>query len=101
MVELTESLLDLLQQGGVELRRAAWAVDLLTLHASAFAAERDNRRSDDEVALRRVQETLGSVSPEEHPHIYALGAELFSGEQSRYDWAIDVLINGVLSTPRP
>ena len=101
MVELTESLLALLEQGGVEPGRAAWAVDLLLLHTSAFAAERDNRRSGDEVALRRAQEALGSVSPDEHPHIHALGAELFSGEQSRYDWGLDVLINGVLSTPRP
>ncbi len=101
MVELTERLLDLLDEGAVELDRAAWAVDLLLLHTSSFAAERDNRRSGDEVALRRAQEALGSVSPEEHPHMHALGAELFSGEQSRYDWALDVLINGVLSTPRP
>ena len=101
MVDLTESLLDLLQQGGVDLERAAWAVDLLLLHTSAFAAERDNRRSDDKVALRRAQEALGSVSPGEHPHIHALGAELFSGGQSRYAWALDVLINGVLGTPRP
>jgi AcrR family transcriptional regulator len=101
MVELTESLLDLLEQGGMEPSRAAWAIDLLQLHTSALAAERDNRRSDDEVALRRAQEALGSVSAEEHPHIYALGAELFSGEQSRHAWALDVLINGVLSTPRP
>jgi AcrR family transcriptional regulator len=101
MVDLTESLIDLLQQGGVELDRAAWAIDLLLLHTSALAAERDNRRSDDEVALRRAEGALGSVSPEEHPHIYALGADLFSGGESRYDWALDVLINGVLSTPRP
>ena len=101
MVELTESLLALLEQGGVGPGRAAWAVDLLLLHTSAFAAERDNRRSGDEVALRRAQAALGSVSPDEHPHIHALGAELFSGEQSRYDWGLDVLINGVLSTPRP
>jgi len=67
MVELTEALLDLLQQGGVELDRAAWAVDLLVLHTSAIAAERDNRRGDDEIALGRAQEALGSVSPEEHP----------------------------------
>jgi len=101
-LELTESLLDLLEQGGVEAGRAAWAVDLLLLHTSAFAAERDNRRGDDEVAtLHRAQEALGSVSAEEHPHIHALGPELFSGHQSRYDWGLDVLINGVLNTPRP
>jgi AcrR family transcriptional regulator len=102
MMDLTECLLDLLRQGGVGLARAAWAVDLLLLHTSAFSAERDNRRSDDEVfALHRAQEALGSVSPEEHPHIHSLGAELFSGGQNRYAWALDVLINGVLGTPRP
>ena len=100
MAELTESLLGLLEQGGVEPGRAAWAVDLLLLHTSAFAAERDNRRGDEEVALRRTQEALGSASPEEHPHIYALGPELFSGRPGRYDWGLDVLINGVLNTPR-
>jgi AcrR family transcriptional regulator len=101
MVELTECLLDLLEQGGMELDRAAWAVDLLLLHTSAFAAERDNRRGDDEAALLRAEVALGSVSAEEHPHIHALGAELFSGGENRYDWALDVLMNGVLSTPRP
>jgi AcrR family transcriptional regulator len=102
MVELTECLLGLLHEGGVQLDRAAWAVDLLLLHTSAFAAERDNRRSDDDkVALHRAQAALGAVSAEGHPHIHALGAELFSGEQNRYAWALDVLINGVLDTPRP
>jgi AcrR family transcriptional regulator len=101
MVELTESLLDLLQQGGVGLDQAAWAVDLLLLHASAVAAERDNRRDDHEVALRRAEQALTSASAAEHPHIHALGEDLFSGGQSRYAWALDVLINGVLSTPRP
>jgi AcrR family transcriptional regulator len=101
MVELTESLLGLLDESGAEPSRASWAVDLLLLHTSAFAAERDNRRSDDESALRRAQEALGSVSPDEHPHIHAPGSELFSGDRSRYDWGLDVLINGVLNTPRP
>jgi AcrR family transcriptional regulator len=101
MVELTESLLDLLEQGGIGLDQAAWAVDLLLLYTSAFAAERDNRRDDDEVALRRAEQALSSALPAEHPHIHALGAELFSGGQNRYAWALDVLINGVLSTPRP
>jgi AcrR family transcriptional regulator len=101
MMALTEALLSLLAEGGVDLRRAAWAIDLLLLQTAAVAAEQDNRRSQDESELARVAEAVHSVSAEQHPNIHALGDELVSGKGDRHDWALDVLINGVLSTPRP
>ena len=101
MMALTEALLSLLAEGGVDLPRAAWAIDLLLLQTAAVAAEQDNRRSQDESELARVAEAVRSVSAEQHPNIHALGDELVSGKGDRHDWALDVLINGVLSTPRP
>ena len=101
MTDLTERLLALLVAGGMDLPRAAWALDLLLLHSAAVAAEQDNRRGDDEVALRRAMEASGAISAETHPLISAAGDELFSGRQERYLWALDALINGVLDTPRP
>ena len=98
---LTEALLSLLAEGGVDLLRAAWAVDLLSLQTAAVAAEQDNRRSQDESECARVAEAIRSVSAERHPYIHTLGDELVSGKGERHDWALDVLINGVLSTPRP
>jgi AcrR family transcriptional regulator len=101
MMELTEALLGLLVEGGVDLAQAAWALDLLLLQTAAVAAEQDNRRGQNEDELARVARALASVSVWEHPNIHALGDDLVSGKGDRHDWALDVLINGVLSTPRP
>jgi AcrR family transcriptional regulator len=101
MVELTEALLALLTRGGLDLGRAAWALDLLLLHSAALAAEQDNRRYTDETALQRLKEATDSVSAATHPNIHAAGDQLYTGTRERYDWALDALINGVMATPRP
>jgi hypothetical protein len=46
--------------------------------------------------------SLATASPQTHPHIAALAADLVSGPgPARTRWAFDVLLNGALSTPRP
>ena len=44
-LRLIETLLDVLLEGGIDPPVAAWAVDLLTLHVTAVAAEQDVRRA--------------------------------------------------------
>jgi AcrR family transcriptional regulator len=101
MAGLTETLLALLTRGGLDLARAAWALDLLLLHSAALAAEQDNRRFTNEEILRRMQGTMDSLPAEDYPNIHAAGAELYTGTRERYEWALDALINGVMATPRP
>ncbi len=101
---LVEAVLALLAEGGVAAGRAAWGVDLLLHHATSTAAEHGTRDgaldSDDEQdALGRA---LTGVDPDRYPHVAALGDDLLSGPgEARLGWAFDVLITGVLRTPRP
>ncbi len=101
---LVEDLLSLLAAGGVPGDRAAWAVDLLLLFATTTAAEQGTRSRaidarDEEDAAAAV---LLSVSPDTHPHIAGLGAELLSGPgEDRLAWGFAVLLAGIEDTPRP
>lgn len=97
-MRMTEMLLDLLLEGGVVPAVAAWAVDLILLHVTAIAAEQSVRRNQ-ESPVERVALFYESNSGTEHPHIQALHEDLFSGGGTRFDWALDVLINGVVHTP--
>ena len=101
---LVEGLLALLALGGVPDDRAAWAVDLLLLVATASAAEQSTRHAapsasaedDDLVAA------ITGADPAVHPRIAALGADLFSGSgPDRGRWFVDVLLAGAIVTPRP
>ncbi len=102
MTDLTETMLALLTRGGIDVGRAAWALDLLLLHSAALAAEQDNRRySNMDTLIRRLKETTESAPAATHPNIHAAGPELYTGTRERYEWALDALINGVIGTPRP
>src|ERR1700742_2887071 len=67
-LRLLETLLALLDEGGVPADRAAWAVDLLLQFGTATAAEHAGR--DDDTALT---DTLAAVlrRPATHPHLAA------------------------------
>lgn len=101
---LVDGLLALLAVGGVPADRAAWAVDVLLLVATATAAEHGTRNAapsagaeDDELVA-----AVGDVDPAVHPHIAALGPDLLSGTgPDRTRWFVDVLLAGATVTPRP
>lgn len=95
---IVESILTLLSEGGVPNRGAAWAVDQLL----AFATSAASQGSSEPAGVSALEQAIGSVSGERFPHISALGAELLSGQGSeRFVWGLNVIINGVMSTPRP
>jgi AcrR family transcriptional regulator len=101
---LVDGVLGLLAAGGVPPDRAAWAVDVLLLVATATAAEHGTRAAaptaeaeDDELVA-----ALTGADPAVHPHIAALGPDLFSGSgPDRTRWFVDVLLAGATVTPRP
>ncbi|MCD2196083.1 TetR/AcrR family transcriptional regulator [Actinomycetospora endophytica] len=101
---LVDGVLALLAAGGIPADRAAWAVDVLLLVATATAAEHGTRAAapsaeaeDDELVA-----ALTDADPAAHPHIAALGPELFSGTgPDRSRWFVDVLLAGATVTPRP
>lgn len=102
-LNLLESLLALLAEGGVPGDRAAWALDLLLQLGTATAAEQATRQravdsQDEEDALASA---LANADATTHPHLAGLGAELLSGPgRERLVWGFHALINGTVHTPR-
>lgn len=101
---LVEAILALLHEGEMEQGRAAWALDVLLLTATAAAVEHGTRA--EKPATKRDHEALADivagVSAEKYPRIAAVGADLFSGSgDARGRWAFDATLNGAFATPRP
>ena len=102
-LNLWEAQLALLDEAGVRPADAAWAVDLLLHVATATAAEQGARARASATAADdvRVAEVVDGISADTHPHLAAAAGELLSGPAaSRMSWGLEVLINGVLETPR-
>lgn len=103
-LNLVEAVLALLKTGGVPDDRAAWGLDLLLLQATATAAEHgaQARQIDTAEDWDALHAALAEADPAAYPRIVALGDDLVSGRpMDRHTWGFDVLINGVLGTPRP
>jgi AcrR family transcriptional regulator len=100
---LAESILDLLGEGGVSDGAAAWGVDLLLSAVTATAVEHGGSEfpGHDTEGLQRMAAAISAASSQTYPSIVRLGDELLSGSGiERFHWGLDVLINGMLHTPR-
>jgi AcrR family transcriptional regulator len=103
-VNLVETLLALLDEGGVPPGQAAWGLDVLLQFGTATAAEHSTREAsldagDEWDALIRA---VHSTSAATHPHVAALAVQLVSGApEQRLSWGFRTLINGIMTTPAP
>lgn len=102
-LHLGEAILALLAEGGVPDRQAAWAVDLLLLFVTAHAVEHSGWDQSTRIADQFSALTAAVVTADKliYPHIARLGDDLMSGGPERIDWALDVLLAGIIATPRP
>lgn len=99
-LRITETLLGLLEEAGVDLATAAWAVDLLTLYVTAIVAEHADGL-DPAHPEGVVARAIGGVSERDYPRVHAARTQLLSGTgEERFMWAIDVLLQGILHAPR-
>src|SRR5262249_39455637 len=99
-LRIVDTVLGLLEEGGIDRATAAWAVDLLLLYVTAIAAEQSDRPSPTD-ALGPVAQALARAPADQFPHVHAASTELVSGEgEERFAWAIEVLISGILERPR-
>jgi AcrR family transcriptional regulator len=100
---LVDAILALLREGGVPDREAAWAVDLLLLYTTALAAERSHHRASPRAAadFSAMATAISTADAARYPNIARLGGELLSGEgPDRFNWALDVILQGSLTTSR-
>src|SRR5699024_3142349 len=103
-LDLVEILLSLLAEGGIPTRQAAWGVDTLLQVATATAAEHSARKESvrSEEGWHQLGQALAGASAETHPHLHAQAGDLVSGTPGeRTRWNVDMLLNGILATPRP
>lgn len=100
-LNLIETLLALLDEGGVAPERAAWGVDLLLQHATATAAEHAGGDSSPD-AWAALSQALRGASPQTHPHLAALAGPLLAGApEARLSWGFQALISGIAHTAVP
>ncbi|MDR1044290.1 MAG: TetR/AcrR family transcriptional regulator C-terminal domain-containing protein [Candidatus Adiutrix sp.] len=97
---LMETIVSLLLEGGLDQRTAAWALDAILVHASAVSAEQDARREQG-YPWERMRQAIDGLDPKAYPNMARLGQSLIlSGEgETRGHWAMEFMINGLLTTP--
>ncbi|WP_394846765.1 TetR/AcrR family transcriptional regulator [Pendulispora brunnea] len=100
-LHLVDTILGFLQEGGASDRNAAWGVDTLLLYVTAHAAEhaawKESSRAQSDMSMLRA--TIASADPKTHPHVARLKADLVSGRGERFDWNLDLLIDGIVRAP--
>lgn len=100
-----ESLLALLDEGGVDRGQAAWGVDMLIQRATATAVEAGTGSQAGESPAddpQMVDSFVGTLPADEFPHLASAARELFSGTHTaRLTWGFEVLIAGIERTPMP
>ncbi|MFE2262438.1 TetR/AcrR family transcriptional regulator [Streptomyces griseosporeus] len=101
-LNLIETLLALLDEGGVPPARAAWGVDLLLQHATATAAEHSGPDAAGQDEWDALRSALQGADAGTHPHIAGLAGPLLSGTPAaRLSWAFQALISGIERTAVP
>ena len=99
---LVESTLELLNEGGVGDDEAAWGVDLLLSAVTANALEHgaDDFAGNNDDALVATADQIALID-ERYPLIARLRDSMLSGSAAeRFEWGLDVLLNGILGTRR-
>ena len=105
-LRVTESMLSLLKAGGAGDQAAAYAADLISMYATAIAYEQslyatlfaDPDYEEQEVA--RLTQRFATLDPERYPTMAALAPAMTRGDgDERFRLGLDVIINGLLSTP--
>jgi AcrR family transcriptional regulator len=96
-LRILETMMGLLDEGGLDRATAAWAYDLFMLYVTAIAAEHGNQLApgDPHGSVARV---IRGVSAQRYPRIHAARKELLSGPgERRVAWSLDVLLRGILA----
>ncbi|QDZ15819.1 TetR/AcrR family transcriptional regulator [Humibacter ginsenosidimutans] len=97
---LIESILELLEEGGIPDRSAAWGVNVILETVTSAAVEHAPDAAGAGAFLPELDARLALISPQEHPRIVQLSEQLLAGTgEQRFHWAIDLLLNGLLATP--
>ncbi len=106
---VAESMLALCAAAGIGPQASAWAVDLLSLYATALAYENASYKIDTKDDLNamlayvaEIRSTYAGLPTTQFPLLVALSTPLTVGDdEQRFGFGFDVIVNGLLATPEP
>lgn len=97
-MRLLENLFGILLAGELAAQDAAWVADILSAQVTYAAIEGELRRTDVEAMAGQVAANLARLPAADFPLITDHAAELVAGDvDTRFRFAVDVVIDGVLS----
>lgn len=110
-MRLAEAILGLLRAGGVSDAAAAYAMDLLSLYITSIAYEESIRSGGGGAKnsaegypehKAELDAAFGSLDAQRYPNITELAPAMTVGDgPQRFEWGLDIIINGLLATPQP
>jgi len=102
-LRIREAMLGALLAGGVEVRAASWAIDVLPLIAFANALESGSyaeRRTDLKVEAERIVAAYVALSPEGFPVMVANLDSVTAGTRAdRFRFTVDTFLEGLPAGP--
>jgi AcrR family transcriptional regulator len=106
-LRVTESMMSLLRAGGAGDQAVAYAGDLLSMYVTAIAYEQslygelfEDPEAEQQEEIARVMRRFSSLPADRYPTMAAVAPLMTRGDgHERFLLGLDVLINGLLSTP--
>lgn len=92
---INEYILARLQAGGAQAKSAAWGADMLLLYVTSVAFEQSSREQKG-MTLQSIRDSYQSLDALKYPMLVRLNEEMFSGGKERFEWGLEVILQGIL-----
>jgi hypothetical protein len=92
---INEYILARLQAGGAQDKSAAWGADMLLLYVTSVAFEQSSREQKG-MTLQSIRDSYQSLDAVKYPMLVRLNEEMFSGGKERFEWGLEVILQGIL-----
>jgi AcrR family transcriptional regulator len=107
-LRIVEALLDLLRAGGVPDASAAWGADVLSLYITGVAFENsvyESRKwspAEESAFHESVHAVFRDLPADRYPNLSRVLPFMTTGtREERFGFGLDILVNGLLTTPAP
>lgn len=96
---INEYILARLQEGGAQAKSAAWGADMLLLYVTSVAFEQSSREQKG-MTLQSIRDSYQSLDAVKYPMLVRLNEEMFLGDEERFQWGLEVILQGILHNPK-
>ncbi len=96
---INEYILARLQAGGAQAKSSAWGADMLLLYVTSVAFEQSSREQKG-MTLQSIRDSYQSLDVVKYPMLVRLNEEMFLGDEERFQWGLEVILQGILHNPK-